>query len=202
MKNFRFLSIGIALASVSAAHATSFSNVNIQAPPLSTGATWTSLGNSVSFFLPNAIVGDPVNPLRAGTLNIQYDAHTPGPAVANEVGVNLGAALSGSGTIFFQEQVFELDINGNEVAGGPIGVITHTFNPGGPTTWSGTINFSRSVERLRAKKFFTMSATDTEVFDLASIGLVNQNIQVVPEPATMAAVGLGVAALMRRRKRS
>lgn len=202
MKTLKFISIGIALCTVTAAHAASFSNIIVEAPPLSVGATWTSLGNSVSFFLPNAIVGDPVHPLRAGTLNIQYDAHTPGPAVANEVGINLGAALAGSGTIFFQEQIFELDSLGNEVSGGPIGVISHVFNPGGPTNWSGTINFSRAVERMRAKKFFTLSATDTVGFDLASIGQVNQNIQVVPEPATMAALGVGVAALMRRRKRS
>lgn len=202
MKNLKLISIGIALTAFSAANAATFSGVTVEAPPLSVGATWTSLGNSISFFLPNAIVGDPVNPLRAGTLNIQYDAHTPGPAIANEVGINLGAAISGSGTIFFQEQIFELDNLGNEVSGGPIGVINHVFNPGDPTSWSGTINFTRSVERFRAKKFFTLSATETAMFDLASLGIVNQNIQVVPEPATMAAVGLGVAALMRRRKRS
>jgi len=181
--------------------ATLFTNVSIQSPPLSTGATFSTLGNSISFNLPNAIVGDPVAPLRAGTLNIQYDAFTPGPAVANQVGINLGTALAGSGTIFFQEQVFELDAFGNEVAGGPIGVISHVFRPGDDTFWSGTIAFDRSVERLRAKKFFTLSAVDTDVLDLAAIGLVNQNIHVVPEPATLAAIGVGLAALLRRRTR-
>ncbi len=200
--NLRFSFIFAGLAAVAVASASSFSNVTVQAPPLSTGSTWTALGNSISFFLPNAIVGDPVAPLRAGTLSIQYDAVTPGPAYANEVGINLGAALSGSGRIFFQEQIFELDNLGNEVSGGPVGVISHTFNPGDPTNWSGTINFSRTVERFRAKKFFTLSATDTADFDLAALGIVNQNIQVVPEPATMAVVGLGVAALMRRRKKA
>lgn len=200
--NLRYSFIIAGLAAVAVASASSFSNVTIQAPPLSTGSTWTSIGNSISFFLPNAIVGDPVDPLRAGTLNIQYDAYTPGPAFANEVGINLGAALAGSGRIYFQEQIFELDSLGNEVSGGPVGVIDHTFNPGDPLSWSGTINFSRTVERFRAKKFFTLSATDTANFDLAALGIVNQNIQVVPEPATMAVLGLGVAAMMRRRKKA
>lgn len=191
--------LGLMAAAVGSA--TIFSNVGIQSPPLSNGATFTTLGNSISFNLPNAIVGDPVAPLRAGTLNIQYDAFTPGPAIANQVGINLGTALSGSGTIYFQEQVFELDAFGNEVAGGPIGVISHVFSPGGDTFWSGTITFDRAVERLRAKKFFTLAAVDTDAFDLAAVGLVNQNIQVVPEPATLAAIGVGLAALLRRRSR-
>lgn len=197
---FSFIVVAMAVAAVSSA--SSFSNVNLQSPPLTTGSSWTALGNSISFFMPNAIVGDPVSPLRAGTINIQYDAYTPGPAIANEVGINLGAALSGSGTIFFQEQIFELDTLGNEVGGGPIGVISHAFLPGDSTAWTGTISFTRSVERFRAKKFFTLSAVDTDAFDLASIGIVNQNIQVVPEPASMAALGLGVAALLRRRKKA
>lgn len=197
---FSFIVVAMAVAAVSSA--SSFSNVNLQSPPLTTGSSWTALGNSISFFMPNAIVGDPVSPLRAGTINIQYDAFTPGPAIANEVGINLGAALSGSGTIFFQEQIFELDTLGNEVGGGPIGVISHAFLPGDSTAWTGTISFSRSVERFRAKKFFTLAAVDTAAFDLASIGIVNQNIQVVPEPASMAALGLGVAALLRRRKKA
>lgn len=195
-----FIVVAMSVAAVSSA--SSFSNVNLQSPPLTTGSSWTALGNSISFFMPNAIVGDPVSPLRAGTINIQYDAYTPGPAIANEVGINLGAALSGSGTIFFQEQIFELDSLGNEVAGGPVGVISHAFLPGDSTAWTGTISFSRAVERFRAKKFFTLAAVDTAAFDLASIGIVNQNIQVVPEPASMAALGLGVAALLRRRKKA
>lgn len=195
-----WVALGIAVTALSSA--VQFTNVEINSPPLSTGSSWTAVGNSISFALPNAIVGDPVAPLRAGTLNIQYDGYTPDPAIGNEVGINLGAALSGSGTIFFQEQVFELDSLGNEVSGGPIGVIGHTFLPGDSTNWSGTITFSRAVERFRAKKFFTLAAVDTANFDIAALGIVNQNIQlgIVPEPATMAAIGCGLVALLRRRK--
>lgn len=197
--NFKLASVVCAFAVAGTASAITFSFVDIQAPPLSDGSSFSTSGNSISFFLPNAIVGDPVDPIRAGNLNIQYDAYSAAPMIANEVGVNLGVAIAGSGTIFFQEQIFELDGLGNEI-GGPIGVINHTFNPGDPTNWSGTITFTHAVERFRAKKFFSLSATDTVDFDMAAIGIVNQNIQVVPEPATMAVVGLGVAALLRRRK--
>lgn len=182
------------------ASAVTFSFVTIQAPPLSTGSSYQAIGNSISFFLPNAIVGDAVAPLRAGNLTIQYDADTPAPAMGAEVGINLGVALSGSGTVFFNEQIFELDGLGNEI--GLIGQVSHTFVPSGSTSWSGSINFSRTVERFRAKKYFELAASDTVDFDLASIGVVNQNVQVVPEPATMAAVSLGIAALVRRRKRA
>lgn len=182
------------------ASAVTFSFVTIQAPPLSTGSSYQAIGNSISFFLPNAIVGDAVAPLRAGNLTIEYDADTPAPAMGAEVGINLGVALSGSGTVFFNERIYELDGLGNEI--GLIGQVSHTFVPNGATSWSGNINFSRTVERFRAKKYFELAAFDTADFDLASIGVVNQNVQVVPEPATMAAVGLGVAALIRRRKRA
>lgn len=200
MMNYKVPFIVVGIGCTALATPVIFSNVIVAAPPLSVGATWNTLGNSISFNLPNAIVGDPVAPLRAGTLNIQLDGYTPAPAVGNEVGVNLGAAISGSGTIFFQEQVFELDALGNEVAGGPIGVIEHVFLPGHPMTWSDMITFSRPVERFRAKKFFTLSAVDTSAFDLAAVGIVNQNIQLVPEPATFAALSIGVAALLRRRR--
>jgi len=184
-----------------AAHAVTFTNVIITSPPLSNGSSFSTIGNSISFFTPNAIVGDPVDPLRAGTLNIQYDATSLAPAYANIVGVNLGAALLGSGMILFQEQIFELDINGNEVSGGPIGIINHTFTANSNPNWSGTIEFSRQVERFRAKKAFTLIATATEAVDLAAIQIINQNVQTVPEPATMAALGIGAAALLRRRRK-
>jgi hypothetical protein len=200
MMNYKVPLIVLGIGCTALATPVIFSNVIVAAPPLSVGATWNTLGNSISFNLPNAIVGDPVAPLRAGTLNIQFDGFALAPAIGNEVGVNLGAAISGSGTIFFQEQVFELDALGNEVAGGPIGVIEHVFLPGHPMTWSDMIAFSRPVERFRAKKFFTLSAVDTSAFDLAAVGIVNQNIQLVPEPATFAALGIGVAALLRRRR--
>lgn len=197
---FKLISLALLSAVAGSATAITFSAVDIQAPPLSVDSSFSTNGNSISFFLPNAIVGDPVDPLRFGNLTIVYDALSPAPAIASEVGINLGVALSGSGTVFFNERIYELDTLGNEI--GMIGEVSHTFLPGQATSWNGTINFSRNVERFRARKYFELAAPNTADFDLAAIGIVNQNIQVVPEPATMAAVGLGVAALLRRRKRA
>lgn len=191
---------GFVVASAVSAHAVVFSNVTIQSPPLSDSSSWLPIGNSISFFTPNALVGDPVDPLRSGTLNIQYDADSEVAMIANEVVITLGQVTAGSGFIAFIETVFEIDEDGNEL-GGPIGSISKEFFAGDDPVWSDTIVFSREVRRFRAKKSFTMSAVDTDVLDLAAVAQLNQNITVVPEPATMAGLALGGLALARRRRK-
>lgn len=191
---------GFAVASAVSAQAVVFSNVTIASPPLSTGSSFLAIGNSISFFTPNAIVGDPVDPVRSGTLNIQYDADNEIAMISNEVVITFGQVTEGSGFIAFIETIFEIDALGNEL-GGPIGSISATFEAGDPPVWSDTIVFSRQVQRFRAKKSFTMSAVDTEVFDIAALAQLNQNIGIVPEPATMAGLALGGLALIRRRRR-
>lgn len=191
--------VAIVTVAAAASQAVTFSNFVVGSAPLSTGWSQTTIGNSVSFFLPNAIVGDNQT-LTSGTINIQYDAASGPAMIANQANVNLGAFFSGTGTIFFTEMIIELDANGNEVAGN-IGSISHTFLPNSSPIFSGTINFSRQVTNFRAKKSFTMIAPNVaNQLDLASLGIVNQSVQVVPEPATMTALGIGALALMRRRR--
>jgi len=192
------LAFGVAVS----AQAITFDNVIIQAPPLSTGSSFTTIGNSISFFTPNALVGDPVAPLRSGILAIQYDAHVDnGPSIfADGLVVDPVGALLGSGTLSFSEDVFELDGLGNEI-GGPIGHVDGTIDANFVGTWSQTIMFDHIVKNIRAKKVFVLSAVNTDALDVAAVGIINQNLKPVPEPATMATLGLGVIALLKRRKK-
>ncbi|MBX7132827.1 MAG: PEP-CTERM sorting domain-containing protein [Fimbriimonadaceae bacterium] len=196
----RIAGLAVAVFATVSANAVVFYNVQIQSPPLSTGSSFNTNANSISFFTPNAIVGDPVAPLRSGTLNIQYDADAGIGVWADQVGINLGAAIAGSGFIIFQEQVFELDANNNEV-GGPIGLASHVFDANSGLNWNTMIVLDRQVPKIRVKKAFTMSAVDTNVLDLAGVAIVNQNLHLVPEPGTMIALGIGAAALLRRRRK-
>ena len=197
LKRFGFVATLAGIAAVS--QAVTFSNIIIQSPPLSVGSSHSIIGNSISFNTPNAIVGD-AQALRFGTLNIQYDASSGSAMLNNTVSVILGTALLGSGTIVFNELIYELDSLGNEVAGGAIGQATHTFTASGSSTWSSTITLSRQVMAFRAKKSFTMVAVDTSAVDLAALAITNQSIGTVPEPATMAALGVGALAMLRRRR--
>ena len=192
---------GFAALVISSAQAITFSNVQIQSPPLSNGSSFSVSGNAISFFLPNAIVGDAQAPLRSGTLNIQYDV-AMGSAEANAVGVfvNLGALALGSGTVDFIETVIELDgPGGNEVDGG-IGTSSHHFDANTSPFFDDLIQFNHSVRYFRAKKAFVLTAVDTNALDEAGVALVNQNVM-VPEPATIAGLALGALALARRTKR-
>lgn len=187
---------GIAVAS----QAVTFSNVTINSAPLSSGSSFSTIGNAISFFTPNAIVGDG-QPLRFGTLNIQYDATSSVSMLANEVNVNLGAVTLGTGQVIFRELIFALDSAGNELPGGPIATSEYTFDATTGQTWSDRMVFSQPVAAFRAKKSFTLVAPDSQVLDLAAVGFVNQNVEVVPEPATMTALAVGALALLRRRSK-
>lgn len=197
----RLAVLAFAVASVGA-HALTFTNVMANSAPLSNNWSFNTNANSITFFTPNAIVGDPVAPVRSGTLNLQYDASTGGPmAYADDVVVNLQQFCAGSGMIFFTETVHELDANMNEVSNSLIGSVSRVFDASSSNTWSGTIWFTRQVENFRVKKAFTMVAPDTSAFDVAALGLVNQSIRIVPEPGTIAALGLGALVLLRRKRK-
>lgn len=200
-------------ASFASAQNVQFYNYIFSGGPLSVGITPSVVSggtaNAITFSTPNAHVGDnsgtPVGSLRAGSLSIQYDAKALGGAMyANEVGVNLGGVIFGTGEIYFREDVFEIDSFGNEIQ--LLGSKDVTFNalnnPGPNVTWHDVIDFGgHQVQYIRAKKYIDLTAWDNvQGFDIASIGFVNQAPHCVPEPATMAALGLGVAALLRRKR--
>lgn len=168
--------------------------------PVINGASYTTSGNAVSFVTPNAIVGDTTAPLRSSIINLQYDACSTGSS-ANLVtaNVNLGAAVLGPlSSVYFLEQVFELDSAGNEV-GGAIGSISHQFTASSSPNWSGNISLSHPAQCIRMKKSLILAAPDTVNLDLAAVLINNQSVQVVPEPAGLAALALGATLFLRRR---
>ena len=91
--------------------------------------------------------------------------------------------------------------NGN-VIGSPIGSASQLFDANSNQTWSTTIVFDHLVQNLRVEKSFSLDATsDTQALDLVRVALVDQNIQVVPEPATLCALALGAIGSLACRRR-
>jgi hypothetical protein len=190
----------LGLITVHAQAAITFSNFQYSSAPLSTGASQIVLGNSVTFQTPGAMVGD-VSATRSGLLTIQYDANSGVNMQTVNAYVSVGAATLGSGTVQFTEKVYELDcVTG--LRGVLLGSISHSFNSSSNPSFTGAITLSSQVACIQVVKEFQMDAPDTVALDLAALAIVNQSIDVVPvpEPASLAALALGAAFIIRRKK--
>lgn len=187
------------LAAAALGYSVTFSNVIFASAPLSDGATFGFDANSITFYTPNAGVGDAPG-IRVGTLTIQYDADAGALMCAVEATVTLAQAILGSGTIEFTEVVYEIDEFG-AIIGGPLASVAVTFDSNSSPIWSDTLVLSSCVQRLRAIKTFEMNAPETAGEDLAAVAINNQSITVVPEPTTIAGLGVASLALIRRRKK-
>ena len=186
-------SILLAIAGMvgSASAGVTFSNVTIGGS-LSAGASFNVSNSDIDFIFPAATVGDTVDPLRSGNIVITYEATgTDGDSFNSMLAFILGA-LSGSGQIFFNE-VIE-DMNG----GGVIGSYNANLTDNSQLPFYDTINFSKSSDHIKVKKTFVLDAIDTAAFDLANISLVEQRL--IPTPGSAMLLGVATLPMFRRRR--
>ncbi len=189
----------VAVAATTGAQAITFFNINVSGS-LAPGNSVNIFPDNIDFlWSPPATVGDPVAPVRFGNIIITYEAMDTTPM--NQMVLSVLGGLLGSGTIIVNEVIEDMGPGGGTLASGGA---TLTAGNWLPPSYTQTFNFSHSATHIKVKKTFTLLAPDSreeQVIDLASISLVQQKINQVPEPATMAALGLGAVALVSRRRR-
>jgi hypothetical protein len=182
-----------------ASQAITFSNITMVFNPTGTGngaSTSTGLCD-IDFVTPNFSVGDfGFGPARVATLTITYEAMDAAGMMA--MNFSLLGNVGGSGMIQFSEVIEDMT-NPGIIGSIPVTAITssaqlpaHAF-----------VNFSRTSTHIKVKKeILIVAEPDTLALDFARVGLIEQKIVLVPEPGTMVAAGLGLAALVGRRRRN
>lgn len=196
MKKLLLTSIVVAVAGASFAQ--SFSNSILTASVIGANASISSVGSTHMA----DIRGFVLNRGESGSIAWNFD-FTSGVLPYDQVELIIEGTLqdsdsgSSSARILGTEQVFDVSGPSSVLAGS--GLMFETLNDSGLVTFSKsiTIALSPKVSKGHASKDLAFLVNNGTL----NVTKVTQKFAPVPEPATLAALGLGLAAAMRRRKK-
>lgn len=154
-------------------------------------ASSVATANDIDFIFtfPAGTVGDPVDPFRAGSVVITYDATSDTPI--NEANYSaLGAAL-GTGAVTIDTVVTDL------ANPGVIANVQFGYDAANPPPDFLNFAFSRATSLFRVTTTITATAPDGAGFDLGQISLLEQTY--VPAPGALGLALAGLALARRRR---
>ncbi len=149
----------------------------------------------VDLVFPLATVGDPVAPLRAGTITMTFLVDTTEGEKLNLDVLSILGAVAGNGTIIFNEIIEDREA-GHE--GEILANVNVQLDKNNPPPQFTNIAMSRASSSFKVKKTIILSAADSDLLDLASIALIEQTF--VPTPGSLALLGLGGLITARRRR--
>ena len=178
-------------------NASAYTTLGMTVVPLSLGVPAVG-SNAVTLLTPN---GNLLGNNLSADIFWEYEVSNLG-AAASAVTYSVAGTVYGSGQVIWQEQVFGIDNLNNEIfLNSASGVIDTVNTPGNGFGLNGAVSLPQNAyTKLRVKKLFSLITGTGQGVQYASVGRINQSIQVVPEPASMIALGLGAAALIRRRR--
>ncbi len=189
---FGSLTLAIGVFACGSGFAGTFSNISVTGS-LAAGASWITTPTDIDFTLPSASVGD-LGPSTSGSITIQYDFSDANAVDLNTLFV-LGA-LDGNGTISISETIVDLNTNAT------IGSFNGIINNSSQLPFSTPVALLPPSNNIRVTKVFNLNAPNGNNFDYAAVSLIEQRLRVVPEPATLTALGIGLVAALRKRTKA